>query len=56
MSITYRPGTIDDSYAVFRIFRQSLFDLSQRLNLMAITGGNDPETLATLWESRRPLF
>jgi GNAT superfamily N-acetyltransferase len=55
-SIAFRPGTIDDSHTVYRVFQESILDLSQRLNVMAITGGNDDEVLAQLWESRRPLF
>lgn len=56
MSVTFRPGTLGDSYAVYQIFMQSILDLSQRLNVMAITGGNDPAGRARLWESRRSLF
>ena len=56
MTITYRPGTVDDSYSVFQVFTGSLIDLGERTNVMAITGGNDPEVMASLWESRRPLF
>ncbi|HLB47547.1 MAG TPA: GNAT family N-acetyltransferase [Anaerolineales bacterium] len=56
MPITYRPGTIDDSRVVFEIFHQSLIDLSQRIGAMAITNGNDPAVMASLWETRGPLF
>lgn len=55
-SVTFRPGTRADSYTVFTIFRQSILDLGQRLGVMAITGGDNPDLLATLWESRRSLF
>lgn len=55
-SITLRPGTIDDSQTVYRIFQESILDLGQRLNVMDITGGTDPELLAPFWELRRPLF
>lgn len=54
--LTFRPGTLADSYMVFTIFRQSILDLGQRLGVMAITGGDDPEVLAQLWQSRRSLF
>ncbi|MGH2520893.1 MAG: GNAT family N-acetyltransferase [Anaerolineales bacterium] len=54
--ITFRPGTLDDSYTAFQIFEYSVLDLSQRLGVMAITGGGDPAVLEKLWESRRPLF
>ncbi len=56
MSLTFRPGTRDDSAAVFDIFRQSIMDLGQRIGAMPITGGHDPAVLAQLWERRRPLF
>ncbi len=56
MTITYREGTIDDSYAVFQVFAKALMDLSERMNVMAITGGNDPEVLKSLWERRKPMF
>ncbi|MFN8453774.1 MAG: GNAT family N-acetyltransferase [Anaerolineae bacterium] len=54
--ITFRPGTLADSYTVYTIFRQSILDLGQRLGVMAITGGDNPDVLAQLWEDRRPLF
>jgi GNAT superfamily N-acetyltransferase len=56
MAITFRPGTFDDSHTVYKIFQQSILDLSQRLGVMALTGGNDPEVLAQMWERRRSLF
>jgi hypothetical protein len=45
MTLTYRQGTIDDSFAVFQVFTKALMDLSERMNVMAITGGNDPQVL-----------
>jgi GNAT superfamily N-acetyltransferase len=56
MPVTFRPGTLDDSHTVFQIFLSALLDLSQRLGVMAITGGNDPDVLERLWATRRPLF
>jgi GNAT superfamily N-acetyltransferase len=56
MPITFRPGTIDDSRTVFDIFAQAITDLGQRLGVMAITGGDDPDVLAQFWERRRSLF
>lgn len=56
MSVTFRPGTLEDSYAVFCVFQESILDLAQRLNVMAITGGRDPHVLENLWQRRRPLF
>ncbi len=56
MTHTYRPATLDDSYTVFQIFQQSILDFSRRMGLMAITGGNDPNVMQTLWERRRLMF
>ena len=56
MTITYRKGTISDSYAVFQVFTHSIIDLGERTNVMAITGGKDPEVLKSLWQRRQPLF
>ncbi|HZD10196.1 MAG TPA: GNAT family N-acetyltransferase [Candidatus Binatia bacterium] len=54
--VTYRHGALQDSETVYRIFQKSLIDLSERLNVTAITGAQDPEVLASLWQRRRPLF
>lgn len=56
MSITFRPGSIEDSYTVYQIFLAAISDLGRRTGTMAITGGNDPAVMASLWEMRRPLF
>lgn len=56
MPVTYRPGTPDDSFAVYKIFLETMDDLSRRLGVQAITGGSDPAVIASLWESRRPMF
>lgn len=54
--VTYRRGTFDDSQIVYGIFEAALLDLSARLNVSAITGAQDPEVRAQLWQRRRPLF
>ena len=56
MTVTYRRGTPEDSYAVFQVFTQSIMDLGTRTNTMTITGGKDPEVLRSLWERRGPVF
>ena len=56
MTITYRPGTIDDSHAVFQTFVASLMEYGERMNVMAITGGSDPEVLESLWQRRKSMF
>jgi hypothetical protein len=56
MTITYRKGTVEDTFAVYQIFTQALIDLGERTNVMAITGGNDPAVMQSLWQRRKPLF
>ena len=56
MSITYRPGTENDTYAVFQVFLKSIMDLSERQGVVSITGGDKPEVIANLWERRKSLF
>ncbi len=56
MTITYREATIEDSFPVFKVFLKSIMDYSERMNVQAITGGNDPAKLASIWERRKPLF
>ena len=56
MSITYRRGILEDSQSVFQVFVRSIMDYGERMNVMAITGGNDPQVLELLWKLRRPMF
>lgn len=56
MTITYRQGTVQDSYAVLQVFVRSIMDYSARMNVMAITGGEDPEALESIWKKRRSMF
>lgn len=56
MTVTHRNGTIEDSFAVFQIFIKAISDYGERTNVMAITGGNDPEVLQSLWQRRRSMF
>ncbi|MFN8383904.1 MAG: GNAT family N-acetyltransferase [Anaerolineales bacterium] len=56
MTVIYRKGTVEDSLPVFKVFLKSIMDYSERMNVMAITGGNDPAQLASIWERRKPLF
>ena len=56
MSITYRQGTVPDSYAVLQVFVKAIMDYSERMNVMGITGGNDPEVLKSLWQRRKSMF
>jgi GNAT superfamily N-acetyltransferase len=56
MPITYRRGTLADSQTAFNIFHLSITDLGNRLNVMAVTDGDKPEVLASLWQTRQSLF
>ena len=56
MTITYREGNIEDSHSVFQVFVKSIMDYSKRMGVMAITDGNDPGVLESLWQKRRPMF
>jgi GNAT superfamily N-acetyltransferase len=56
MTITYRQGTVEDSYSVFQIFVRTIMDYGARMNVMAITGGGDPEVLESLWQRRKSMF
>jgi GNAT superfamily N-acetyltransferase len=56
MAIAYRAGRIEDSHSVFQVFVKAIMDYSTRMGVMAITGGNDPEVLESLWQKRRSMF
>jgi GNAT superfamily N-acetyltransferase len=56
VDVTFRPGTIANSEAVFWIFHETVMDLGQRTGTMPITGGSDPQVLQGLWEARRSLY
>jgi len=56
MSITYRRGTLDDSQETFDVFYRSIMELGNRLNVMPISGGHDPEVIQNLGARRQSLF
>ena len=56
MAATYRRGTEADSFQVFQIFIASVKDLGDRLGVMTITGGEDPQILDSLWVTRESMF
>jgi GNAT superfamily N-acetyltransferase len=56
MSVAYRAGTVEDSYDVFQLFVKTIMDYGERMNVMAITGGNDPQVLASIWNRRQSMF
>ena len=55
MTTIYRPGTPDDSQAVYQVFVRALADLDKRMNLH-LEFWDDPGVVARLWERRRPLY
>src|SRR5689334_17478033 len=56
MTIHYRKGTSADSFSVFNVFLKAIMDYGERVNVQAITGGNDPHKLDSLWQTRKPMF
>ncbi len=56
MPIHYRKGTLEDNYATFTIFQQSMLDFSVHAGVLAITGGQSPEQMAKSWERRASLW
>jgi len=56
MSVTFRPGTLEDSFTVFEVFIQAIMDLGQRMGIDVISGGADPANREQMWQRRRPLF
>lgn len=56
MPITFRRGTLDDSQNTFEVFRQSIMGLGDRLGMMPISGGHDPQVIQDLWARRQSLF
>lgn len=55
-NITYRRGTLEDSYSVFYLFEQTLADLLQNLGFHEPTSFSDPRELNAMWEQRRSLY
>lgn len=56
MEITYRAGTIDDSYPIFEILGDAVADLIKRFGASETTPPPDPDDVATYWDLRRPMF
>ena len=55
-TVTFRPGTLADSFTVYKIFEQTILDLSERFGQETISGGQEEAALRRLWNKRRPLF
>lgn len=56
MAISFRRGTLADSFAVWKVFADALLDLSQRQGVMAITGANDADEAEKFFARRKTLF
>lgn len=56
MSVTYRVGTPEDSYAVFYLFEETIADLVRRFGVTIPTSLSSPEALAKMWDERRSLY
>lgn len=56
MTVTFRPGTLDDLRATHNLFVESLLDLGERQGTPAFPEGDDPDALAKLWAGHRPLW
>lgn len=54
--VTFRPGTLADSYTVFKIFEETLADLNRQLGATTPTSAADPAMLAQMWQERRSLY
>lgn len=55
-TLTFRPGTIADSYHVFCLFEESLADLNRRHGSTTPTSIADPAALSQMWDERRSLY
>jgi GNAT superfamily N-acetyltransferase len=55
-AVVYRTGAPEDSYAVFRVFEESLTDLVRRMGEAGPMSWDDPAALAKMWEERRSLY
>ncbi|MBZ0298466.1 MAG: GNAT family N-acetyltransferase [Anaerolineae bacterium] len=56
MTVNFRPGTLDDSYALHQVFRSALIDLNQRLGLLPATWVDEPERAEKSWQRFRSML
>jgi GNAT superfamily N-acetyltransferase len=56
VALTYRAGTVEDSYAVFELFEETVADLVRRFGSKGMTSWHDSDALARMWFERRPLY
>ncbi|CAG0927969.1 hypothetical protein TFLX_00736 [Thermoflexales bacterium] len=55
-NVVIRPGTLDDAYATFHVFEETLHDLIRRLGETNVEPWDEPEKIARMWIERRSLF
>jgi GNAT superfamily N-acetyltransferase len=55
-SVGYRRGEVSDSYVVFKLFEQSVADLSQRFGSKSTTSAEDTDKLDRMWSERHSLY
>ena len=55
-NVVIRPGTLDDTYATFHVFAETLHDLIRRLGGTNVEPWDEPEKIARMWQERRSLF
>ncbi|MBK9125292.1 MAG: GNAT family N-acetyltransferase [Chloroflexi bacterium] len=56
MNVTFRPGTTNDSYAMFGVFRAAVVDLQRRIGMEVAANAFDPAEVDAAWQRYRPLF
>jgi len=54
--VTFRPGSVEDSYTVFYLFEETLADLFRQLGLKERTSWSDPVAMEKMWQERRSLY
>lgn len=54
--VTFRPGTLEDSYKAFRVMEESLADLNRRIGSNEPSSADNPDALDRMWAERRSLY
>ena len=55
-AVSFRRGTMEDSYAVFELFEHTLADMVRRYSSTIPTSASDPQELEKMWQRRRSLY
>jgi len=56
MPVTYRRGTVDDRQSIFEMFGRSVLQSGNRLDMIPIGLGRDPQVIQDVWVNHRSLF